>query len=264
MPVDAISYHSAQDLVGDDEVEFLPEPAAKVVPLQPVKPARWRVLTVDDDRGFQRSLSFALSGELVAGRTIEHLQAYSMREAVQLLLRQRDIALILLDVVMETDDAGLRLVKSVREVLGNAEVRIVLLTGQPRAAPMTEAIRDYDISDYWVKSELTPARLSSLLIANLRTYEQLVSVAQARCGLQRIVESNNLLFGARSLRDFSARVLSEAAALLGLAPEGVLCARLRHADEPLTNRRISIISAAGRYAELVDHWLDELDTSEIV
>lgn len=266
MPADAFSHHSDPDLAVDDEeaVEFLAEPLAVAKPALPLRPARWRVLTVDDDRGFQRSLSFALSGELVAGRAIEHLQAYSMREAVQLLLRERDIALILLDVVMEADNAGLRLVRSVREVLGNAEVRIVLLTGQPGVAPMPEVIRDYDISDYWIKSELTPARLSSLLTANLRTYEQLQSVVQARRGLQMIVESSNLLFGARSLREFSARVLSEVAALLGLAPEGVLCARLRRADEALANRRIGIISAVGSYASLTDRWLDELDTPEIV
>ena len=92
-------------------------------------PAVWRVLAVDDDVDFQRATAFALSELDVLGGRIELLQAFSCREAALLLARERDIALVLLDVVMETEDAGLRLIKALREVIGNSETRVVLLTG---------------------------------------------------------------------------------------------------------------------------------------
>lgn len=125
----------------------------------------WRVLAVDDDADFQRATAFALSElELLGGR-IELIQAFSCREASMLLAKHHDIALVLLDVVMETEDAGLRLIKALREVIGNRETRVVMLTGEPGLAPAHEVMRDYDINDYWTKSELSAERLLTVLTA---------------------------------------------------------------------------------------------------
>jgi len=42
---------------------------------------------------------------------------------------------VLLDVIMETDQAGLDLVEFIRDTLKNETVRIILRTGQPGQAP---------------------------------------------------------------------------------------------------------------------------------
>jgi len=191
----------------DDDLLFLPE-GPEAGPERIASPQRWRVLAVDDDRDFQRSTAFALSGMRVLGRRIELLQAYGHAEAARLLAGERDIAVMLLDVVMETDDAGLRLARAVREVLGNAELRIVLVTGQPGLAPVHEVMERYDINDYWTKSELGVERLHTLLTAGVRAWEQLRTVARARRGLQMIVEASNVLVGARSLRGIFEEMLT--------------------------------------------------------
>lgn len=101
-----------------------------------------RILAVDDDPVFRRSVAFALDGYRFQGREVELLQAGSSAEALEQLARHPDIGVILLDVVMEHDDAGLRLVRRLRGELGRQDIRIVLLTGQPGMAPMHDVMRD--------------------------------------------------------------------------------------------------------------------------
>ncbi|MEK8080317.1 putative bifunctional diguanylate cyclase/phosphodiesterase [Pseudomonas sp. XK-1] len=228
-------------------------------------PAVWRVLAVDDDVDFQRATAFAL-GELdVLGGRIELLQAFSCREAALLLARERDIALVLLDVVLETEDAGLRLIKALREVIGNSETRVVLLTGEPGRAPAYEVMRDYDINDYWSKSELSAERLLTVLTAAVRGYAQLKAVASARRGLQMIVESSNALFCSKNTRELSSKILSEIAVLLNLQAEGIVCVRAEGAEEGEEGvaPRARIISASGRFVRNVDASLDSLDSPEV-
>lgn len=222
----------------------------------------WRVLAVDDDVDFQRATAFALSQLDVLGGRIELLQAFSCREAALLLARERDIALVLLDVVMETEDAGLRLIKALREVIGNSETRVVLLTGEPGRAPAHEVMRDYDINDYWTKSELSAERLLTVLTAAVRGYAQLKTVASARRGLQMIVESSNALFCSKNTRELSSKILSEIAVLLNLQAEGIVCVRAEEGEEGGVPRA-RIISASGRFLRSVDASLDSLDDSAV-
>jgi len=186
-------------------------------------PPALKILTVDDDPAFQNSLVLALDGFRFQGARVKILTASSASQAASILTTTPDIAVVLLDVVMETDDAGLRLVRSVREVLGNAEIRIVLVTGQPGMAPMENTLSSLDISDYWLKTDLTLDRLQGVLNSNLRTWSQIRALGQARRGLQCIVEASNSLSRARSLQDFSQRMMQELARLLQLDSEGLVC-----------------------------------------
>lgn len=217
----------------------------------------WRVLTVDDDPDFQRATAFAIREMEILGRHVEVQQAFSNREAAMLLAEQQDFALILLDVVMETEDAGLRLVKTLREVIGNAEIRIVLLTGEPGMAPVQSVMRDYDINDYWSKSELSAERLHTVLTAGLRSYSQLKATTRARRGLQMIVESSNALFCSKNTRELSAKILSEIASLLDLQAEGIVCVKA-HDASPGELPDAFVISASGRFYGSIDGNLNDL------
>ena len=81
-----------------------------------------------------------------------------------------DTAIVLLDVVMETDDSGLLLVRYIREELKNRAVRIILRTGQPGKAPATQVILDYDIDDYKEKTELTLEKMLVVIVSALRCF----------------------------------------------------------------------------------------------
>ncbi|MGR9051184.1 MAG: two-component system response regulator [Gammaproteobacteria bacterium] len=215
----------------------------------------WRILAVDDDKDFQRTTAYALQDVNIFGRPLELVQAYSMAEASTLLASDRHFAIILLDVVMETDNAGLRLAKAIREILGYAELRIILLTGQPGMAPMRSIMNDYDINEYCIKSEVSTSKLLSVLTAELRTYDQLKTISTARRGLQLIVESSNRLLNKHELTSYCDAALTEIALLLGIDPEGVVCARvdqINHVHETSDlNSRIVIVGAAGKLRYLI-------------
>ena len=133
----------------------------------------WRILIVDDEPDVHRATAFALNGVKILGRSLQFLDAYSALEAKALLSTESDIAVILLDVVMEREDAGLNLVRFIRNDLRLADVRIILRTGQPGYAPEIATIHDYDINDYKTKSELTRPKLYATVTAALRSYEQI-------------------------------------------------------------------------------------------
>ncbi len=133
----------------------------------------WRLMVIDDEPDVHRATTFALSGVKILGRKLEFIHAYSAQEAVELLCKEHDIAVVLLDVVMEREDAGLKLVKTIRQDFKLEELRIILRTGQPGYAPEIETIHDLDINDYKTKSELTRTKLYATVTAALRAYEQI-------------------------------------------------------------------------------------------
>ena len=159
----------------DDETDWLvddpqhgdDEDAAQAI-AQP-----WRVLIVDDDVDVHVVTKFALSQASFEGRRLSFLHAYTGEEALTLLRSTQDIAVVLLDVIMETQDAGLHVARQIREDLHNSAVRIILRTGQPGQALEHRIIIDYDINDFWCKTDLTTRKLFTTVISSLRTYASL-------------------------------------------------------------------------------------------
>ncbi|WP_229502865.1 hypothetical protein [Pseudoduganella guangdongensis] len=139
-------------------------------------PAPWRVLIVDDDVDVHVVTKFSLSNACFMGRRLSFLHAYSGEEALTTLRNNPDVALVLLDVIMETSDAGLRVANQIRTELKNELVRIVLRTGQPGQALEHSIILDYDINDFWCKTDLTTRKLFTTVISSLRNYSDLVQL----------------------------------------------------------------------------------------
>lgn len=150
----------------------------------------WTVAVIDDDRAVHEATLFALRDYRLDGRGLEILSASSAAEGRRLVAERPDIAVILLDVVMERDDAGLSLVDFIRRDLANETVRIVLRTGQPGQAPERRIVIDHDINDYKAKTELTADRLFTTLTAALRSYAQLERLGAAR---RELADANALL-----------------------------------------------------------------------
>lgn len=130
----------------------------------------WLLLIVDDDASVHEVTRLGLAGFSFDGRGVDFLSAYSARQAAEILRQRSDVAVILLDVVMESEMAGLDLVNDIRSDLNNRDVRIVLRTGQAGHLSEYEVLRDYDINDYRVKSELTRQKLVSACLIALRGY----------------------------------------------------------------------------------------------
>lgn len=180
----------------------------------------WKVLIIDDEQDVHSVTQMALRNVMFRGRGLQMLSAYSAASGFELLQQHPDTAIVLLDVVMETDDAGLQLVQRIRNELDNALVRIVLRTGQPGQAPEQKVIVDYDINDYKAKTELTTQKLFTTVIASLRTYESLLTIEMSRQGLGKILEGAANLYQYHSLQDFASGVLAQISAILNVGADG--------------------------------------------
>lgn len=183
---------------------------------QPKAPAHppWKILIVDDDEEVHSITRLALKSFQFDGRPLQFLHAHSGKEGLEQLRKHTDIALCLLDVVMETEDAGLTLVEAIRNELNNHFVRIVLRTGQPGQAPEETIIADYDINDYKEKTELTRAKLHTLLFSCLRSYRDIIALDRSRQGLERILAACTQLHQKTYLNDFAAGILQQISAIL--------------------------------------------------
>ncbi len=181
----------------------------------------WKILIVDDISGIHSITKTVLRNLIFENKNLEFLSAYNRAEAEQILLANDDIALILLDVVMDEDDSGLKLVKFIREKLENPSVRIILRTGYPGKAPAQQVIIDYDINDYEVKTDLTALKLYTTVLASLRNYNDLLSFDRIRinqihhrAGLSRICEASRALFSAATVKELVSGVHQEMCRLL--------------------------------------------------
>jgi diguanylate cyclase (GGDEF)-like protein len=237
--------HELLEFVHDDKSD--PPAAAPAAP-------PWRILVADDDDDVHESMRYGLRGMQIEGRPIALLHARSGAETLALLARERDVAVVLLDVVMETDQAGLAVVGSIRGALGLAHLRIVLHTGQPGQAPEIETIRRYDINDYKTKGELTRARLYVALTAAVRSYEQLRRIDAGRRGLELIVEASHRLMAEPELHGFFHGAIAEIARLVNVPADGLVLAREPHGGAA----QGTVIAGAGQLAHWAGRSLGEL------
>jgi response regulator RpfG family c-di-GMP phosphodiesterase len=170
------------------EDEITPVDAQHALHLSP-----WKVLIVDDDKEVHAITKLVLSNFEWEETPLHFLSAYSAYEAEQMFLEHNDIAVALIDVVMETDDAGLQLIKTIRDEIKNKTTRIVLRTGQPGQAPEREIIREYEISDYKSKTELSGLKLDTLMCSALRSYQKIVDLNKNKTGLELVIKSSSAL-----------------------------------------------------------------------
>jgi diguanylate cyclase len=244
--------------VDDDLLELLDEPEHAEPDHRP-QDRPWRILIVDDDGDVHKATELAMQGLTVEGQPLVFLHASSAAQARQLLASEDDLAVVLLDVVMESEDAGLQLVRHIRDELRLYALRIVLRTGQPGYAPEIETVQAYDINDYKTKSELTRTRLYTVLTAAVRSYRQICALEANRRGLEMIVESSTSLSRMRGLSRFAEGVVTQLCALLGILPEGLVCAQVSgdQGDE------VRIVAAAGQYSGLIDRPLAQVKIAAV-
>ncbi|MDM4767566.1 response regulator [Pelomonas sp. SE-A7] len=158
----------------DDDLLVLDEEDEQVAPdLAPP----WNILVVDDDEGVHEVTRLLMQGRRLEGRSVRLLHAYSAAEGEQALRDQPEIGMLLLDVVMETEMAGLLLVERIRRELNNHRARIIIRTGQPGLLSEDELLRRYDVNGYCLKTQLTDAELNRICLLALRNYRDIVEAA---------------------------------------------------------------------------------------
>jgi signal transduction histidine kinase len=209
---------------------------------------KWKIAVIDDDPAVHDGTRFALSDYSLNGQGLEILSAYSAAEGRKLMSEHRDIAAVLLDVIMETDVAGLELVEFIRNELHNETVRIILRTGQPGQAPERRVIVQYDINDYKAKTELTADKLFTSLTAALRSYQQLERMLQTRRGLEIIIDAASTLYDFKSMQRLAEGVLTQLASLLNVDCAGILVLRDNGGS---AGSELSVLAGSGCYSRFI-------------
>jgi HD-GYP domain-containing protein (c-di-GMP phosphodiesterase class II) len=189
-------------------LRFADEPIAEP-PLAP-----WKILIADDEEEVHRVTKLALADFSHFGRRLAFLDAYSGAEAVVTVGEQPDIALVLMDVVMESEHAGLEAVLAIRNGLRNRLTRIVIRTGQPGRAPEALVVGQYDVSDYKEKTEVTARKLHTLVHSGLSLYGELAGLTRRKEGLEQLIGASAMLQVQRSEESFARRGLQQLAMML--------------------------------------------------
>lgn len=147
----------------------------------------WKILVVDDEGDVHQITHMVLEDLIFENKPLHIFSAYSAQEAKRLLERHPDSALVLLDVVMENYDAGLKLVEYIRKTLKNPFIHIILRTGQPGYAPEREIVCKYEINGYTNKTELTAQKMATMVTSSLRSYSELITIENYRQQLEKEV-----------------------------------------------------------------------------
>ena len=154
----------------------------------------WKILIVDDDAEVHNVTRLALKNFTFEGKALKFINAYSGQEAKELIQTHPDVAMILLDVVMEKDNSGLEVVSYIRSSLKNDFVRIILRTGQPGKCPENLVILTYDINDYKTKTELTKPKILTAVVTALRTYSAITKLDSSKAEMERLAQENAQLY----------------------------------------------------------------------
>jgi len=213
-------------------------------------PEPWKIIIADDDSAIHTVTEMALDNFVFGRKGLEFIHAYSGEEAVEAVKTHPDAALILLDVVMETDHAGLDSAQYIREYLNNKSIRIILRTGQPGQAPEKDVIIRYDINDYKEKTELTAQKLFTLMYASLRSYRDIITLEMNRRGLERVIESSANIFEIKNLTQFTEGVLTQLTSLLNI-DQGAAYIKHKVADGialSYEGEQMNILAGTGRFS----------------
>ncbi|MDN7127799.1 response regulator [Pseudidiomarina terrestris] len=170
---------------------FANEPLEPAKEDKPSSRTKWKLLIVDDEKEVHAVTRLALMDVVFEDAGLEFISAHSLAEAKQQIAQHPDLAIALLDVVMETDDAGLQVANYIRHDCNNRSTRIILRTGQPGQAPERAVVMNYDINDYKAKTELTSQKLFTSVMSALRSYRDIMQVERQRQRLQRRLDKMN-------------------------------------------------------------------------
>lgn len=226
-------------------------PPEQAAPLGPAAPA-WKILVVDDAPEVRTVTRLALDGYRFRDRGLVLLEAASAAQAKALLADHDDVAVAIIDVVMETEHAGLDLVRWIRQDRRDDLMRLIIRTGQAGQFPPASVLADYEINDYWEKTELTVPRLLTSLTTSLRGYEGLLKIHRRTLQLRQWADRFPDLL---TVRDWNSLLRLVMLRLRELFPETVLSAFLSRND----GARWPLLSGTGEYPPGAPDVLEHLD-----
>ncbi|REL35840.1 HD domain-containing phosphohydrolase [Thalassotalea euphylliae] len=205
----------------------------------------WRILIVDDDESVHQVTSLVLADAEIEGRKLQLVSAYSSEQARKLLKGDDSFALAFVDVVMETDHAGLELVEWIRDELKNQAIRLILRTGQAGSAPEAKVIKDFDINDYKEKTDFTSGKMITSVYAGIRAYRDIMTIQRSLDGFKQLITATHDLLKINQIRSFGSAALQHLLSLMNVESSALYIAR-NHIDFDQSASNM-IIACTGKY-----------------
>ncbi|MCW8863800.1 MAG: DUF3369 domain-containing protein [Colwellia sp.] len=206
---------------------------------------KWRILIVDDDESVHHVTKLVLADAVIESRSLDIVSVYSMDEAKKTLVNDDDFCMAFVDVVMETDHAGLELVQWIREDLKNQAIRLVLRTGQAGSAPEAKVIKDFDINDYKEKTDFTASKMITTVYASIRAYRDIMTIQRSLDAFKKLIETTHDLLKINQLKSFGSAALNHLLALMNVESSALYIARTQ-IDFDLQATSL-IIACTGKY-----------------
>ena len=223
----------------------------------------WSVLIVDDEEDIHLATKLTMKNFVFEGKKIKFTSAYSAEEAKSILLTSNTFGLILLDVVMESDDAGLGLAQFIRHEINNTYTRIILRTGQPGVAPEQSVIRNFDIDGYKAKTELRHHDLETIFYTSLRAYRDICHLQQHRKILTQVISSITNICEIGNLSTFVSGVLEQLKLVLNISTTSMLIDAPDSFGITQMDNQLQLFSGNSSDIKLISYKdIDELETTE--
>lgn len=232
-------------------MKFL-KPASPLAPAKSTLVKPWKVAIIDDDEQVHAVTQLVLKNTQIDGQPLQFLSAYSAEQGLRLFQDHPDIALAFIDVIMETDDAGLQLIHNIRNDLENHSTRIVLRTGQPGTAPEETVIRTYDINDYKSKTELTDTKLKTSVYSSIRSYRDILTIETSKRGMQKVIAASDSVLRSQTLYQFGNAILSHTVQLLNIKTAEMYLVS-QHVDI-FGDAELILLAATGDEVKLNNKW----------
>jgi len=205
----------------------------------------WRILVIDDDESVHQVTRLVLSDAHIENRNLEIVSAYSSKHAQEILSEDDNFCMAFVDVVMETDHAGLELVEWIRNDLKNQAIRLVLRTGQAGTAPEAKVIKEFDINDYKEKTDFTAGKMTTTVYASIRAYRDIMTIQRSLDAFKKLITATHDLLKINQFKKFGSAALDHLLTLMEVDSSALYIARSQlEFDESSTNL---IIACTGKY-----------------
>lgn len=205
----------------------------------------WRILVIDDDESVHQVTKLVLADAEIEHRPLEIISAYSSIQAKEILSNDDSFCMAFVDVVMETDHAGLELVEWIRKEHKNQGIRLVLRTGQAGTAPEARVIKEFDINDYKEKTDFTANKMITTVYASIRAYRDIMTIQRSLDAFKKLIEATHDLLKINQLRSFGSAALTHLLALMNVESSALYIARTQ--TDFAQNSSSSIIACTGKY-----------------
>ena len=203
----------------------------------------WHVLIVDDEPAIHDVTRLVLKNSIVLGRNLSFHSAYSAQEARILLQSNIEFSIGFIDVVMESDQAGLELINWIREDLKNNKIRLILRTGQAGNAPEESVISQYDIHDYKTKTELTHQQLTTCVYSSIRSYRDIITISHSLDAFKKIIASSTSILKVDKISQFASATLTNLLTLINIDSASIYI--VRHEIDLFNNIEETYLACSG-------------------